>query len=134
MDHSNYGIGGLVQIAEAFYNQGVDLYSYGPRGRDDIPGLAQVLQTWSHITLYNKFPPNVSSNDSFWRDTGFPRGSLCLLKMTKATAGGYHIGYNHFVKRMKLNLTELSTVVAKNPFDGYYFHWGLGSLSHFGTC
>ncbi|KAJ3311669.1 hypothetical protein HDV04_003814, partial [Boothiomyces sp. JEL0838] len=41
VEHANYGIGSLVQIAESFWHQGIDLYSYGPSGYSGLPGLAQ---------------------------------------------------------------------------------------------
>jgi hypothetical protein len=140
LDHANYGIGSLVQLAESFHQQGDDtLYIYGPTstvsGRAGTPGLAQVLETNSYIMLNQAWPPGVSSNPSVWRTNGFSHGSGCVLQGFALRAGGYQMGYNHFVNRLGLKMPNTLRVIQTSPFpfDQYYFHFGLGYLTHQGT-
>ena len=141
LDHSNYGIGGLVQLSEALHHQGVDLYNYGPNSsRTGLPGLANVLETWAFIINNKLFPPNVKANGVIWKtdkhifDKKFVHGEGCVLKSMGVTPGGYQIGFAHFGKRMGLQekMPELAKIATNFP-DYYYFHWGLGSLTHAGV-
>ncbi|KAJ3320994.1 hypothetical protein HDV06_004653 [Boothiomyces sp. JEL0866] len=126
IEHANYGTGSLVQIAESFWHQGVDLYSYGPPGYSGLPGLAQVLETTAYIILNNNWPPNVNSIDLGW-------GNCTTFSKNSFTPGGFHIGYNHYVNRMGLSMPNTQALIAANPDTAYYFNWGLGVLTHTGT-
>ncbi|KAJ3272227.1 hypothetical protein HDV01_005881 [Terramyces sp. JEL0728] len=129
IEHANYGTGSLVQIAETFWHQGVDLYSYGPAGYAGLPGLAQVLETTAYIILYNAWPPNVVSVDLGW-------GNCSTFTKNGFTPGGFHIGYNHYVNRLGLSMPYTQLLIAQNADTAYYFNWGLGVLTHTstGTC
>ncbi|KAJ3320995.1 hypothetical protein HDV06_004654 [Boothiomyces sp. JEL0866] len=126
VEHANYGIGSLVQIAESFWHQGVDLYSYGPTGYSGLPGLAQVLETTSYIILNNNWPDNQTSIDLGW-------GTCISFLKNTFTPGGFHIGYNHYANRLGLNMPNTQILIGLNSDTAYYFNWGLGIFTHFGT-
>ena len=139
MDHAQYGVGGMVQLAEAFYQQGVDLYSYGGKSAlvTGLPGLGQVVETHAYITNHGPtgaWPPGVTPNGNVWKPASFGQGTACVLKEIAFKASGYELAFNHFNRRKgfamaNTKLTLQNRYTAYGP-DMYYFHWGLGSFTH----
>jgi hypothetical protein len=139
IDHTNYGTGGLVQIAEAMFHQGIDLYSYGPTSalEPGLPGLAQVLETTSYIGNFRTWPPGVAPNGTIWKPSPNPefvQGEGCKLTQIGFKAGGYEIGFHHFHRRLGYQMKQTRDLLATRYKDFgpdmYYFHWGLGSFTH----
>ncbi|KAJ3252050.1 hypothetical protein HK103_001852 [Boothiomyces macroporosus] len=126
VEHANYGIGSLVQIAESFWHQGIDLYSYGPSGYSGLPGLAQVIETTAYVILNNNWPPNITSIDLGW-------GNCTTFLKNTFTPGGFYIGYNHYSGRLGLKLPNTQALLGLYSDTAYYFNWGLGVLTHSST-
>lgn len=138
-DHASYEVGGLVQLAEALFHQGIDLYNYGPKSsKSGLPGLANVLELWAYTSNNKAFPSDFKSSGTTWYDkpsNNFAHGSKCskmdIGKIWK-TGASFQIGFAHFGRRMGLQnkLPQLKSLASSSP-DTYYFHWGLGALSHY---
>lgn len=47
---------------------------------------------------------------------------------------GWEVGYNHYHGRMGLPMPETDKMLNNNRPEKYVFHWGLGTLSHYGTA
>lgn len=105
--HFLFGVGSLVQISEIFWHQGIDLYKY----RDS---LLFKSSEFAGDTLLGKRPP----------------GAVGETKDVWFVSGGWYIAYKHYKGRKGRSMPKTEAVLAKNPHDGFTFHWGLGSLTH----
>ncbi|KIZ03532.1 secreted protein [Monoraphidium neglectum] len=107
--HSQFGLGGLVQLAELAWQQGVDVYDYSDSKlrigmeyhADIIMGGVPFSSNWYKI-IGNGFLP-------------------C----------GWEVGYNHFNGRRGLQLPITAGMLNRKRPEKYVFHWGLGTLTHF---
>lgn len=109
--HSQFGLGGLIQVAEMAWQQGLDLYSF-EEGR-----LMKTMEFHACIT-----------------NGGKPSCCQYELKGIGFLPCGWEVGYNHYHGRMGMNMPETEQLLAKNRPEAYVFSWGLGTLTHYGSA
>lgn len=109
--HSQFGLGGLIQLAEIAWHQGIDLYGY------DFSKLSKAMEFHAYIT-----------------NGGKPEVCNYALKGIGFLPCGWEVGYNHYHGRMGLPMPETDKMLNNNRPEKYVFHWGLGTLSHYGTA
>jgi hypothetical protein len=44
------------------------------------------------------------------------------------------VGYNHYHGRRGLPMPQTAKLLSANRPEKYVFHWGLGTLTHYGTA
>eukprot|EP00775_Hariotina_reticulata_P008807 gene8807-8986_t len=106
--HSQFGMGGLIQLAEIAWHQGVNLYS------SHNSRLVNMMEFHAYIT-----------------NGGKPKECCYPLKGIGFLPCGWEVGYNHYVNRMGLQLPETAKLLAAHRPEKYVFHWGLGTLTHY---
>eukprot|EP00878_Enallax_costatus_P024210 GHUV01025815.1.p1 GENE.GHUV01025815.1~~GHUV01025815.1.p1 ORF type:complete len:268 (+),score=78.55 GHUV01025815.1:397-1200(+) len=111
MFHSQFGLGGLIQLAEMAWQQGVDLYSY----RNNQ--LFTAMEFHAYIT-----------------NGGKPKECCYELKGIGFLPCGWEVGYNHYKGRMGWEMPNTAAMLAKHRPEKYVFHWGLGTLTHYRTA
>lgn len=47
---------------------------------------------------------------------------------------GWEVGYNHYHGRRGLPMPQTAKLLSANRPEKYVFHWGLGTLTHYGTA
>lgn len=109
--HAQFGMGGLVQMAEIAWHQGIDLYTKNT----------------------NKFIAMFELHAIILLTGGHPKIKYPLTQRGYLPAG-WEMGYNHFHGRMGLELPNTKQLIAKNRPCAYVFHWGLDSLSHYDSA
>lgn len=118
MQHAQFALGSLVQIAEIAWKQGVDLYSYLDN---------RVLKTIEyHANIVYGGTPNPDPGCTL-TNIG---GSTYIGKPQGVSAFGYEIAYNHYVNRKKLSMPYTKKLIDYGRPDGYIFHWGFATLTH----
>lgn len=129
--HAQFGLAGMVQIAELAHVQGVDLYSYGDnRLYAMLEYGAQILNVGQAVQ-----PPPTNPDKRKWdgviQNIG---GKPVVGAVEPINHWGWEIGYNHFHNRMKMPMPQLQPRIdatrAAKTSDRYIFHWGLGTLTH----
>ncbi|GBF98426.1 hypothetical protein Rsub_10491 [Raphidocelis subcapitata] len=109
--HSQFGLGGLVQVAELAWQQGVDLYSHADCR------LAAALEFHALITN-GGVPPQCT----------YPLRGIGFLPC------GWEVALNHYKGRWGMSMPETEKLLARSRPEGYVFHWGLGTLTHCGSA
>jgi hypothetical protein len=109
--HSQFGLGGLIQLAEMAWQQGVDLYGY----RNNI--LFTAMEFHAYIT-----------------NGGKPKECCYDLKGVGFLPCGWEVGYNHYKGRMGWDMPNTAAMLAKHRPEDYVFHWGMGTLTHYRTA
>ena len=106
--HTQFGIGGLMQVAEALRVRGLDLFNYPGDGR-----LARMMEGCA-LALNGGQPFNMTRdelNDTNW-----------------VIPTGWWIAFNNFHVRMGLPMLEVRKLLQKPIFDAYVFHWGMDDV------
>jgi hypothetical protein len=118
MQHAQFALGGMAQIAEIAWKQGVDLYSY-------LDNRLQATIEYHANILYGGTP----SPDPGCQLTNIG-GSAFVGKPQGVNTFGYEIAYNHYVNRKGLTMPATRLLIEYGRPDGYQFHWGLATLTH----
>jgi hypothetical protein len=159
--HSLFGLGSLLQAAEAAWAQDEDVFlenggtlaaALELHSRLITAGLAKdASQLPAGFQFYDPSMPKApkgcawqwSIDTQLWSavNTTAPNakcldlndGVKYVLGVTFLPAG-IEIGYNHFVGRLGMKLPETARLLAAFPVDYYTFSWGLGTLTHANTA
>eukprot|EP00775_Hariotina_reticulata_P010584 gene10584-10742_t len=154
--HSQFGIGGLIQVAEMAWQQNDDLYSSGQYS------LVSVMETHARLiraglsksqvllpTGFKFYDPSMPKpppsmrwqfdiRKQLWTAVNAVNGSFVsdlqdgfkyLLGIDFQPAG-WEIGYNHYVGRLGMKMPETALLLQTKWPDYVSFHWGGGSLTH----
>lgn len=116
--HACMGIGSLVGISEILWHQGIDTYSL----KSNL--LLTALEYHASIiqgTIPADILPTVKNN-AVWK--------ACVMYSAVAN---WEIAYNHFTVRKLLKMPKTQALIESHRPEGYGFHWGLGTLTHFCT-
>ncbi|WIA13951.1 hypothetical protein OEZ85_002521 [Tetradesmus obliquus] len=155
--HTQFGLGGLLQVAEMAWQQDMDLYS------SNQFALVPALELTARIIM---------ANDS---ESQLPQGFKLLKSMPKPPSGtmwafdmqrqrffaknktsgawvadlndgikylqgitflptAWEHAYNHYVGRLGLKMPETAALIKRHYVDWYAMHWGGGTLSHANTA
>eukprot|EP00878_Enallax_costatus_P031100 GHUV01033963.1.p1 GENE.GHUV01033963.1~~GHUV01033963.1.p1 ORF type:complete len:177 (-),score=14.84 GHUV01033963.1:24-554(-) len=157
MYHTEFGLGGLIQVAEAGWQQNEDLYSWGNYAMVAALELqARIINAGNRTDL---LPPGFKFYESM---PAPPAGTLWQFDIRtqlwyardKATGAvvkaqddgvkyivgskwlptGWEIAYNHFAGRLGMQLVETQRLLRKNWPEHHEFHWGQGTLTHADTA
>lgn len=155
--HLQFGLGGLLQVAEMAWQQDMDLYSVYDYA------LVAALELHAKIILADddesQLPPGFKLLKSMPKP---PRGCTWAFDMQRqlfyaknSTSGawvadlndgvkylqgitflptGWELGYNHFVGRLGLKMPQTAALIRRHYVDWYEMHWGVGTLSHANTA
>ena len=108
MIHAQFGIGGLVQICEIFWHQGIKLYDY----KDNL--LSKVAEY--HASILNGNTPK----------------EVCeLIKDNWFIPCGWEIVLHHYQVRCKHRLPQTDALLKKKRPCKYTFHWGGDTCTHY---
>ncbi|WIA35436.1 hypothetical protein OEZ86_003877 [Tetradesmus obliquus] len=109
--HSQFGLGGLIQLAEMAWQQGLDLYCY------------QNSRLFTAMEFH-----------AFITNGGKPQECCYQLKGIGFLPCGWEVGYNHYKGRMGWEMPQTAKMLAAHRPEKYVFHWGLGTLTHYRTA
>jgi hypothetical protein len=155
--HSQFGLGGLVQVAEMCWQQDEDLYKYKDCALASAMELhARIVNSVtggsrdeSYLPPGFKFienapkPPDgcewrwdgrlqrlVAHKKSTGEKVAELRDGVKYVRDISHNMGGWEVGYNHYVGRMGMAMPETQKLLQRKWPDWYEFHWGLGTLTH----
>lgn len=106
--HAQFNLGGMVQVAEMAFHQGISLYderladTFELHARIMMKDLSQGLTLADIKTPYGYWPEPV-----------------------------WHIAYAHFVGRLKRRMPYTDKFIKQLPPDRVCFHWGPNCLTHY---
>eukprot|EP00775_Hariotina_reticulata_P003960 gene3960-4213_t len=153
--HSEFGMGGLIQVAEMAWQQDVDLYSASNFALASMMELhARIINAWdankdesllpAGFRWYENMavaPPGTQwrfditaqrwyamDTKTFTRVADYPDDTKWLLGV-KYLPTGWEFGFNHYVGRLGIKLPETAALISRYNPDWYEFHWGLGTLT-----
>ena len=157
--HSQFALGGFVQVAEMCWQQDEDLYSH-----EDC-ALAAAMEFHARIINSVTGGPNekyLPRGFKYIGDAPLPAGCEWkweakvqrLVAYNKSTKEkvlelmdgwkyvqeiyylpcGWEMGYNHYVGRLGMRMPETQKLLQRTWPDWYEFHWGLGTLTHGATA
>jgi hypothetical protein len=108
--HCIAGMGGLIQICELLFHQGVDLYGL----RNNL--LMRCVEF--HARLYG----------TTYTPPGYQRDQFKISSYIEPCA--WEIARNHFVNRRGLPMPYTDNLLKRLRPCGYVFHWGYDTLTH----
>lgn len=114
--HAQFGIGGLIQIPELVYEYtrgAIDLFK-----ECAARPLAKVCELHAHLLL-GRVPESCTTIRKEH------------IKEPWFLPCGWEIALHHIERRLGIPLPATRELLAKNRPEGYVFHWGLGTLTHF---
>ncbi|WIA13695.1 hypothetical protein OEZ85_007252 [Tetradesmus obliquus] len=159
MYHSQFGIGGLLNVAEMAWQQDDDLYCSNQYALVTAMELharfvrSALLKDPSLLPPeyamldfkqppFNAAPSNTWAfdiKDQVWRCTKDGTSSVLndprkFLRDIGFLPAAWEVGYNHFAGRLGLAMPETAAVLQAYWPEWQEFHWGLGSLTHGDTA
>jgi len=114
MIHAQFGIGGLIHIAELFYHQGKpQLYAYKSN-------LLQKMVEYHAGILNGKVPSDLVATN---------------ISQNWFIPTGWEIALHHYTVRKGISksmpMPETTALLNRNRPEKYTFHWGCGTLTHY---
>lgn len=151
--HTEFGLGGLIQVAEAAWHQNEDLYSIGDHALAAALELhARIINANNHTAqlppgfkFYNSMPKPPSGaawqfdiRTQLWHAKDLTSGAVVKTQEdgvkyivgSKWLPTAWEIAYNHFVGRLGMESPETARLLRRNWPEHHEFHWGLGTLTH----
>lgn len=155
--HTQFGLGGLIQVAEAAWQQNQDLYSVGDYA------LVAALEVHARIinagNLTNLLPPGFRFYESMpppppgtwwqfdirsqlWYAKDTATGAVVATQTdgikyvvgSKWLPTAWEVAYNHFAGRLGMELLETQKLLRRHWPEHHEFHWGQGTLTHADTA
>lgn len=108
--HCVAGIGGMIQICELLYHQGVDVYKL----RNNL--LMRCVEFHARLYGTDYTPP------------GFKREQFKISSYIEPCA--WEIARNHYATRLKIPMPYTDILLKRLRPCGYVFHWGYDTLTH----
>jgi Alginate lyase len=105
--HAMFQIGGMTQVPEIAWHQGIDLY-------DDR--LVAVTELQASIQLH-EIPAGLTPSDIHTLDGWYPEPV-------------FELPYAHFYGRKHIPMPKTQTYLSRIRPEGVVFHWGAGTLTH----
>jgi len=160
--HTQFGMGGLLNVAEMCWQQDEDLYKYndcalaagmemharivnsvtGSGGRNQSylpPGFKYIENApkppdGCEWRWDGKVQRLVAYNKSTNQKVGELKDGVKYVRDISHNPGGWEIGYNHYVGRLGMDMPETQILLQRKWPDWYDFHWGQGTLTHGDTA
>ena len=151
--HTEFGLAGLINVAEMAWQQNKDLYSYNGYA------IAAAMELHAKIINAGKDPSLLPAGFAFFESMpAAPAGctwtwdgnqQLWVAKNpatnvecsklqngvkyilgSKYLSTNWEIGFNHYVGRLGMWMPETALLLSRNWPDWFEFHWGLTTLTH----
>lgn len=151
--HTEFGFGGLIQVAEAAWQQNEDLYGTGdyalPAALELHARIINAFNRTAQLPQGFKFfadmpaPPagtvwQFDIREQLWHARNRTTGAIVQTQNdgVKYIVGvtwmstGWEVAYNHYAGRLGMELPETAKLLRKYWPESHEFHWGLGTLTH----